>query len=295
VTSSHDERVARADLERIRSLRHRSQSIRKVTGVLRSLGHRSQSIGRVTGLRSIAVMGWLAAGEVFRGKLDQPAADTAVPVRVKALDGRPVWLRRRSYDRAALDFLHYGHHLPPAELAGPVRQIAVFGANIGLLLADLAERYPHARLLGVEPDRDNAALARRNLAHLGVRCTLVEAAVWHRDETLTLSWQPDAWGQALAGQQHNGSAGATLQVDAVDAGKLLAEFSGQAPVDYLLVNIESAWYEMLRHGDWTQNVRCIKIEIQDHYDEAVPLLEALGYQAWLQWLNWGAFPVGIRR
>ena len=242
MTSSQDERVARADLERIRSLRHRSQSIRKVTG-----------------LRSKAVMGWLVAGEVFRDKLNQPAADTAVPVRVKGLDGRAAWLRPRSYDRAALEFLYCGYHLPPAELAGPVRQIAVFGANIGLLLADLAGRYPHARLLGVEPDRDNAALARRNLAHLGVRCTLVEAAVWHRDETLTLSWQPDAWGQALVGQQHNGSAGATLQVDAVDAGKLLAEFSGHAPVDYLLVNIESAWYEMLRHGDWTQNVRCIKI------------------------------------
>jgi hypothetical protein len=49
---------------------------------------------------------------------------------------------------------------------------------------------------------------------------------------------------------------------------------GPAPVDYLLANIESAWYEMLRHGRWTENVRCIKIEIAEHYDEAVPLLEA---------------------
>jgi hypothetical protein len=41
-------------------------------------------------------------------------------------------------------------------------------------------------------------------------------------------------------------------------------------------------------------VRCIRIEIQDHYDEAVPLLEALGYQATLQRLDWGAFVTGIR-
>ena len=65
-------------------------------------------------------------------------------------------------------------------------------------------------------------------------------------------------------------------------------------MDYLLVNIESAWHEMLRHGHWTKNVRCIKIEIQDHYDEAVPMLETLGYKASLQLLNWGAFATGIR-
>ena len=192
----------------------------------------------------------------------------------------------RSHDRAALDFLYSGYHLPPAELAGPVRQIAVFGANIGLLAAGLAGHYPHARLLAAEPGRDNAALARRNLAHLGARCTLAEAALWYRDERLTLSWQPDAWGQTLAGQpHHNGNGATTIRLDAIDAGKLLGGFSGQAPVGYLLVNIESAWYEMLEHGEWTQNVRCIKIEIQDHYDEAVPLLEALGYQARLEWLN----------
>jgi len=51
---------------------------------------------------------------------------------------------------------------------------------------------------------------------------------------------------------------------------------------------------MLKHGEWTRNVRCIKIEIQDHYDEAVPLLEALGYRAQLQRLNWRAFVTGIR-
>lgn len=107
---------------------------------------------------------------------------------------------------------------------------------------------------------------------------------------------PDAWGQAVTGAAGNGSASGTgtRHVDAVGAGNLLAAFSGLAPVDYLLVNIESAWHEMLRHGQWSANVRCIKIEIQDHYDEAVPLLEALGYRAQLQRLSWGAFATGIR-
>ena len=163
------------------------------------------------------------------------------------------------------------------------------------LTADLAGRYPHARLLGVEADHDNALLARRNLAHLGGRCALEETAVWYRDETLNLNWEPDAWGQIVTGPvPGNRSAATTRHVGAVDAANLLGAFTGPAPVDYLLVNIESAWYEMLRHGRWTANVDCIKVEIQDHYDEAVPLLESLGYQAQLRRLDWGAFAIGIR-
>ena len=269
----------------------------------RSLRQRAQSVRRVTGLLSKMAMARLVVAEVFRAEPERPAARTAVPVRVKSMEGRVVWLRPRSSDRAAFEFLYQGYHLPP-EPTGRVARIAVLGANIGLLLGDLADRYPHARLLGVEPDPDNATLARRNLAHLGARCTLLEAAAWHRDEQLTLSWDADAWGQTLARSPDRGGAAVALQVDAVaagqvrvdaiDAGRLLDMFGNQGPIDYLLVNIESAWYEMLKHGEWTRNVRCIKIEIQDHYDEAVPLLEALGYRAQLRRLNWGAFVTGIR-
>jgi hypothetical protein len=65
-------------------------------------------------------------------------------------------------------------------------------------------------------------------------------------------------------------------------------------VDYLLVNIGSAWHEMFGHGQWTRNLRCMKIEIQDHYDEAVPMLETLGCTARFQRLSLGAFATGIR-
>jgi len=251
------------------------------------------SMAKVSGLASKATMTRLIAAEVLLGEQRQPAAATAVPVRVPELGGRVVWLRPRSRDRAALEFLHLGWHLPPDELAGPIRHAAVFGANIGLLAADLAARYPQAQLLGVEADHDNAVMARRNLAGLGGRCIVEETAVWHRDETLNLAWVPDAWGQEVTGHRP-GPGIETDPVEAVDAGNLLADFTGPAPLDYVLVNIESAWYEMLRHGEWTRNVRSIKIEIQDHYDEAAGMLEALGFRARLQRLDWGAFAIGVR-
>jgi hypothetical protein len=262
---------------------------------VRALRHRAQSVRRVSGLRSKTVMSAMVATEVLLGERSQPAADSVVPVRVKGTRGRLVWLRPRSTDRAAFEFLHRRHHLPPAELTPPVERIAVFGANIGLLVADLADCYPAARLLAVEADRDNAALARHNVAHLGERCTLREASVWYRDETLAARWDLDAWGQIVTGLSvPQGTAVAGEKMEAVDAGRVLGDFAGKAAIDYLLVSIETAWYEMLRHGGWAENVRCLKIEIQDHYDEAVPLLEALGYQARLQRKHWGAFATGIR-
>ena len=284
--------------------RGRRVTFRNVWAMSRSLRWRAQSVRRVTGFLSKTAMARLVVAESFQAERERPTARTAVPVRVKSMDDRVVWLRPRSSDRAAFEFLYQGYHLPP-ELTGRVAQIAVLGANIGLLLGDLADRYPHARLLGVEPDPDNAILARRNLAHLGTRCTLLEAATWYREQQLALRWDSDAWGQTLAHSLDcSGGAAVAVQVDAVtatevrvdaiDAGRLLDAFGHEGPIDYLLVNIESAWYEMLKHGEWTRNVRCIKIEIQDHYDEAVPLLEALGYRAQIRRLNWGAFVTGIR-
>jgi len=257
---------------------------------LRSLPDFSRALRRVAGLRSKAIVVLLLADYAFFGERGRPTADQAVPVFVKSV-GQRVWLRRRSTDLRALNFLHSGHHLV-LDLPRPVRNIAVFGSHIGLLLADLAARYPEARLLGVEADPGNAALARRNLARLGDRCMLREAAVWHSQEALAFSWVPDAWGLNVADAGQRATDSATIA--AVSARQLLAEFAADEPVDYLLINVGSPWYQLLRHGEWTKNVRCINIEIQNHYDEVVPMLTVLEYEASLRRLSWGAFAVGTR-
>ncbi|WP_232664336.1 hypothetical protein [Pseudonocardia sp. TRM90224] len=261
---------------------------RFVAAVRRRLASMRQTSDPSSGLR-MAKLGV----EMVRPDLAQPVAQTAVPLRVKDLEGDPVRLRPRSRDGNAFDMVFQeGLHLPPPEIDGPLGRIAVFGANIGLPLADLGMRYPSARLLGVEPDAENAVLARANVAPLGDRCTIVEAAVWWEDATLTVSWTHDAWGFDLAEAAEPGTP--TEVIEAVAAQRLLDGFAGGKPVDYLLVNIESAWHELLSHGEWTRDVRCIKIEVQTRYDDAVPLLERLGYTARMERLGWGAFAIGVK-
>jgi FkbM family methyltransferase len=247
---------------------------------------------RVSGVGSMARVMRLVIENSLLAERDEPPARSAIAVRAY---GQDVWLRPRSTDLASFDFSGWVYHLPPPDIAPPIEHIGVFGANVGSVLIDLAARYPTARLLGVEPEPENAVLARRNVAPLGDRCTFVEAAVWWEDAELEFRWTQDAWGFNLSRNVDPGErAGGSYFVKAVDAGALLDEFTRGQPVDFLFVNIETAWYEMLHHGEWTRSVRSLKVEIVDHFDEAVPLLESLGYQAHLQRLYWGAYAVGRR-
>jgi FkbM family methyltransferase len=264
---------------------------RIVADTATTAARRARTIARPSDARSRLHVARLTAESALGLHHAQADPQSAVPVHVAA--NRTIWLRPRSHDITAFEFLlEEDHHLPPPELTGPVRHIAVLGANIGLLLADLADRYLAARLLGVEPDPGNAAVARRNLARLGDRAVLVEAAAADRDGTLTMSWGHDAWGLQNAGAES--AAPGTRTVPARDTKAMLREFAPDAAVDYVLVCIEGAWYDLLRHGEWTRDVRAIKVEIQDHYDEAVPLLESLGFRACIEPLRWGAYVVGVR-
>jgi FkbM family methyltransferase len=227
-----------------------------------------------------------------RPELIDPKAARAMPVKLRNL-GRTVWLRPRSTDPRSVIFLGEGHHLPPRD--DSIRSIAVFGANIGLPLSDLAVRYPSARLLAVEPSPENAAVLRRNVAALGDRVTVVEAAVWHEDGVLEFGWTHDAWGFNLA--QNIGAeeqASRTERIRAVSADRLLSEFGAGERVDYVLITIESAWYELLRNGQWTRHVRMIRVQHSDHYDEAGALLAKWGFDAEQIRLDWGAYLLGTR-
>src|SRR6185436_4373163 len=87
-----------------------------------------------------------------------------VPVRVRPLGGRTVWLRPRTTDAVMLrdtfrDLVH-----PPPDLGRPIRWVLDLGANAGITVAHTALLHPQARIVAVELDPGNAAPARRNLA-----------------------------------------------------------------------------------------------------------------------------------
>ncbi len=91
------------------------------------------------------------------------------------------------------------------------RQICELGSNIGTGLAGLAVRYPHATVVGVEPDPDNATIARANVAAFGGRVTLVEAAIWDRPQPLAVEGAlPSGYTVRAAREDERSVAGVTL-------------------------------------------------------------------------------------
>ncbi|MBA2308322.1 MAG: hypothetical protein H0W01_03230 [Pseudonocardiales bacterium] len=91
---------------------------------------RARTVTRVSDVPSRVRMLRMVIDSILGRVTPQPVAEAAVPVRVRELGDRRVWLRPRSHDREAFEYLEEGHHLPPAEMSAAPQHIAIFGANI---------------------------------------------------------------------------------------------------------------------------------------------------------------------
>jgi FkbM family methyltransferase len=220
-------------------------------------------------------------------------AGTLLPISVRALEGRSVLIRPGTADSLALIGTFAGvHHLPPDGLS-PVRTIWDLGANVGLTAAHLADRHRAARIIGVELDDENAALARRNLGPWADRCEVRRAAVWPSDGSI--EYRRDVGAEQghrvapLADVAPNASAPA-LSLDT-----LLRE-SGSPTIDYVKMDIEGAEGSVLRENTaWAAAVRSIKVEVHPPYttEECRADLEALGFRCVVDTRHW-ALVTGIR-
>jgi FkbM family methyltransferase len=221
------------------------------------------------------------------------APDKAGPparLRLRTLGGREVLIRPGTSDLGTVwGTFARRYHLPPPEIGVP-RTIWDLGANIGLTMAHFTYLFPHARVLGVELDGDNVALANRNLAPWGDRCRVIHAAVWPSDGEVHYRGWP---GGTSNYQVTDGEEGTPVR--AVSLAELVREHAG--PVDYVKVDVEGAERELLRDGTgWAEAVRCLKVELHGDYgvQDCQADLHRLGFDAWQDPDHW-ACVVGLRR
>lgn len=234
------------------------------------------------------------------GERTDPPAATAVSLRVRALGGRPLYVRPRSSDIDAISavFVHRWF-LPPVGLGeGSVRRVVEIGSNIGVALAALAARYPAAEMLGVEPDAENAELARRNVAAFDGRCTVVQAAAWDRRCQLTVERVRREWGLVVRPRRPEDPPDwPTIDGQPVEA--LLDALHPGEPIDYLFMDVEGTEGRLL-DGEpvWPARVRSIRLESEHEYgsdtEGCVSALERLGFQTSIERHDWGAYVFGIR-
>lgn len=193
-----------------------------------------------------------------------------VRVRLRPLNGRDVRLRPSTSDADTVWGTFAGrYHLPPAELPDP-RLIWDLGANIGLTMADLATRFPAARIVGVELDRENAELARANLRPWADRCEVLEGAVWPVEGELRYHHLAGGTSGHHVADLPAGAGGPGVRsARAISPATLLALAGPEAVVDYAKVDIEGSERELLRSGTaWAARVRTITVEVHDPYTAA---------------------------
>jgi FkbM family methyltransferase len=191
------------------------------------------------------------------------------PMRVRDLP-QPIVLRPGTTDWTVVRSTFADqHHLP---LVGRPTLIWDLGCNIGLTAAHFAVSYPGAQVVALEPDPENAELARRNTAWLGERCTIVEAALWSAEGTVSFSITPGR----EAGSHVSESGDATVR--AVSPPTLIAEFG---PPSFVKMDIEGAERELLAApAAWLSAVQEIRVECHGTYTTAdcAHDLEAAGFR-----------------
>lgn len=206
--------------------------------------------------------------------------------RIRALGGLPVWLRPGTTDVETLwnTFFH-GYHLPP-ELVAP-EVIVDLGANVGYTCCHFAALFPEARLVALELDEESHALATRNAAPFGDRCTIVQGAAWTEDGPVRYAGdEADAFRVVSGDEAGDGG----RRARAWTMCSLFDEF-GIDRVDFLKMDVEGAEGPILEAaGPWLDRVRVLAVELHGGLSprDAAALLEARGFRVQGHPRHWAA-------
>lgn len=143
-----------------------------------------------------------------------------------------VWVRKGTSDNAVLEQIFYTEEFNISTApqfawicaaydrmlaAGETPLVIDCGANIGLSALYFASRLPKAKIVGIEPARDNVELARKNTGHNKL-IEIFEAAV-HDQATVLEIVIPQA--ERFAYQVREARAGTTTPVKVVTIGALM--------------------------------------------------------------------------
>jgi FkbM family methyltransferase len=131
------------------------------------------------------------------------------------------------------------------------------GANIGLSSIFYANRYPHARIICVEPEPSNVVMLRKNMAYYP-NSTVMEVALWNHNEPIgVVDPGLGEWGFRTI-PVSSGVRGITVDT-------LMAE-CGIDFIDLLKVDIEGAEREVFENpAKWIDRIAAIVIEPHDRF------------------------------
>jgi FkbM family methyltransferase len=138
------------------------------------------------------------------------------------------------------------------------------GANIGCTSFYFLSRYPRARLIAIEPDRENFELCRRNLRPFGKRATVLQAGIWSEALPLRVERGKFMDGKEWSFQVRPCEANETPDLHSTTMPRLIA-LAGGSRVDILKMDIEASEKVIFRAPtrQWLKSIRHLVIELHD--------------------------------
>ncbi len=189
----------------------------------------------------------------------------SIPV---SASGDEVNLRLGTTDVQTFGQVFVSNEYDSKNLPDQAEMIVDLGANVGYATVFFALRYPEARILAIEPDGDNFAALVGNTRRLGRRIQSERAAVWIKDDWLTLQTEDldgkpmGAWGIRVS--DRGGSAEMTVPCWKLST---LYEKYDLPKVDILKIDIEGSELELFNHepDEWLTRTDLIIIETHDRF------------------------------
>ena len=215
-------------------------------------------------------------------------AGEMVDVKVESTPYRVMCRGRTTDIDVVFETFHGLYHLPAGPL--PVEPVIVdLGSNIGSTLMHYGAIFPRARLIGVEMDPGNVALARHNTAPLGERCNVFEAAIALTDGEACYTGE-DAYGYHL--DLSGNRVTKTMKMST------LIQQNGVARIDFLKVDIEGAESDLFTADlNWLDLVSSLYVENHGGEEELRRLMEIIAARNFIvscETTHWSAF-YGLNR
>jgi len=197
-----------------------------------------------------------------RGGSDSAARKYTIRYAGRLMD---IYLRQKGGDMFIFhEVFGGGIYRPPPQVRPDVHTVVDLGANIGLTTLYLQKYFPNASYLCIEPNPANVAVLRRNVAWMGPRTRVVEAAI--SDHTGYASFNADAL--SYSGRLTAESKGIAVRCETLLS---VLDRCGIDCVDILKIDIEGAERQLFRSAHaWLPRVQSLVVEVHgdtgDSYD-----------------------------
>lgn len=170
----------------------------------------------------------------------------------------PIALRPGTTDNAIFDqvFVRRDYGLP---INFRPQVIVDAGGHIGLFTVFMKSRYPGARFVCIEPDRENYLQLQKNILGFN-NVQTVQAAIWNNCGRVNMTERAGLGKSGLRAEE----GGDESETEAITMEMLFEKFAF-SKIDLLKMDIETAEKIVFSHGfsSWLKQVRMVIIELHD--------------------------------